>query len=131
MRMLDEVAKERNKEVQGQTPRFFNMATDLFGGEVGPKTAAMGADLIDYYATPRAAHPHSTGQFTFSSLGPMMGFFPFIQIDTISPRPLLMIVGSNAPSAYFSEDAYNRAAEPKELFVIPGATHADLYDRPP
>jgi hypothetical protein len=33
-----------------------------------------------------------------------------------------MIVGSSAPSAYFSEDAYNRAAEPKELFVVPQAS---------
>lgn len=33
-------------------------------------------------------------------------------------------------SAYFSEDAYTKAAEPKELFVVPGATHVDLYDRP-
>lgn len=30
----------------------------------------------------------------------------------------------------FSEDAYAKAAEPKELFVVPGATHVDLYDQP-
>ena len=59
-----------------------------------------------------------------------MNFFPFVQIETISPRPLLFIVGERAESAYFSEDAYSKAAEPKELFVVPGATHVDLYDRP-
>ena len=41
-----------------------------------------------------------------------------------------MIVGERAVSAYFSEEAYGKAAEPKELFVIPGASHVDLYDRP-
>ena len=41
-----------------------------------------------------------------------------------------MIVGERAVSAYFSEKAYGKAAEPKELFVIPGASHVDLYDRP-
>jgi fermentation-respiration switch protein FrsA (DUF1100 family) len=41
-----------------------------------------------------------------------------------------MIVGERAVSAYFSEDAYKKAAEPKELFVIPGAAHVDLYDKP-
>jgi fermentation-respiration switch protein FrsA (DUF1100 family) len=39
-------------------------------------------------------------------------------------------VGERAVSAYFSEDAYRKAAEPKELFVVPGASHVDLYDRP-
>jgi len=60
----------------------------------------------------------------------MMNFFPFAQIETITPRPLLFIVGEKAVSAYFSEDAYNKASEPKELFVVPGASHVDLYDRP-
>ena len=60
----------------------------------------------------------------------MMNFFPFVQIETISPRPILMIVGERAESAYFSQDAYTKAAQPKELFVVPGATHVDLYDRP-
>lgn len=32
-------------------------------------------------------------------------------------------------SRYFSEDAYERAAEPKELYIVPGARHIDLYDR--
>lgn len=60
----------------------------------------------------------------------MMNFFPFAQIETISPRPVLFIVGENAVSKYFSEDAYEKAAEPKELFVVPEATHVDLYDQP-
>lgn len=59
----------------------------------------------------------------------MMNFFPFSQIATISPRPLLFIVGERAVSAYFSEDAYQKAAQPKELFVVPSASHVDLYDR--
>ena len=43
---------------------------------------------------------------------------------------MLFIVGENAVSKYFSEDAYEKAAEPKELFVVPEASHVDLYDRP-
>lgn len=52
------------------------------------------------------------------------------RIETISPRPVLFIVGENAVSKYFSDDAYSKAAEPKELFVIKNATHVDLYDVP-
>ena len=50
-------------------------------------------------------------------------------IAEISPRPMLLIAGENAHSRYFSEDAYAAAAEPKELMIIPGADHVDLYDR--
>ena len=56
--------------------------------------------------------------------------FPLMNyIDTISPRPILFIIGENAHSRYFTEDAYKMAAEPKELYIVPGARHIDLYDR--
>ncbi|MGO4611014.1 alpha/beta hydrolase, partial [Variovorax sp. 2RAF20] len=56
-------------------------------------------------------------------------FYPFNDIETISPRPLLFIAGDQAHSREFSENAYQRAAEPKELLIIPNAGHVDLYDR--
>ena len=56
--------------------------------------------------------------------------FPLMSyIDTISPRPILFIMGENAHSRYYTEEAYEKAAEPKELVIIPGARHIDLYDR--
>ena len=56
--------------------------------------------------------------------------FPLVNyIDTISPRPILFIIGENAHSRYLTEDAYKMAAEPKELYIVPGARHIDLYDR--
>lgn len=59
-----------------------------------------------------------------------MAHFPFAQIERISPRPLLLIAGENAQTLNFSQNAYKLAQEPKELMVIPGASHFDLYDRP-
>ena len=41
-----------------------------------------------------------------------------------------MIIGEKAGSNFFTEEAFDKAAEPKELFVVPGATHCDLYDQP-
>ena len=58
-----------------------------------------------------------------------MNFYPFEDIETISPRPMLFITGENAHSREFSDDAYRLAAEPKELYIVPGAGHVDLYDR--
>jgi fermentation-respiration switch protein FrsA (DUF1100 family) len=58
-----------------------------------------------------------------------MNFYPFNDIEMISPRPLLFIAGDQAHSREFSEDAYARAAQPKELYWVPGAGHVDLYDR--
>jgi hypothetical protein len=58
-----------------------------------------------------------------------MNFYPFNDIETISPRPMLFIAGENAHSIEFSEDAYKLAGQPKELHIVPGAGHVDLYDR--
>ncbi|WP_312417669.1 alpha/beta hydrolase [Comamonas sp.] len=66
---------------------------------------------------------------TLASEVKFMNFYPFNDIETISPRPLLFIAGDQAHSREFSEDAYQRAAEPKELAWVPGANHVDLYDR--
>lgn len=50
-----------------------------------------------------------------------MAFFPFEQINQISPRPLLLIAGTEADTLYFSQNAYQAAKEPKELYLIEGA----------
>ena len=68
-------------------------------------------------------HPTLTSNVKF------MNFYPFNDIETISPRPLLFIAGEDAHSKEFSEDAYKLAAEPKELYIVPNAGHVDLYDR--
>lgn len=126
MKILDDIGEQRTREFRGESRR------DTLG--VPEKSSANDTEntreFIDYYRTPRGMHPNATTAYSFSSMAPMMNFFPFAQIETISPRPVLFIVGERAVSAYFSEDAYRRAAEPKELFVVPGASHVDLYDIP-
>lgn len=59
----------------------------------------------------------------------LMNFPLLSKIEWISPRPILFVVGENAHSRYFSEDAYELAAEPKEFYAVPNAGHVDLYDR--
>ena len=61
-----------------------------------------------------------------------MSFFSFpmaANIELISPRPIMLIAGENAHSRYYSEDIYKMASDSKELVIVPGADHVDLYDR--
>ena len=79
--------------------------------------------------TPNGSSPKLTTHPTLTSNIKFMNFYPFNDIETISPRPMLFIAGENAHSIEFSQEAYKLAAEPKELFIVPGAGHVDLYDR--
>ena len=127
MSILDEIGRQRTAEYGGAARKDIRALPE----KVDENTPKFAIDFLDYYDNPeRGQHPNSTGYYSYTSLAPMMNFFPFTQIETISPRPLLFIVGENAVSKYFSEDAYEKAAEPKELFVVPGATHVNLYDQP-
>ena len=126
MQTLTEVGEQRTREFRGEPRRNIAAIPTVLPEDATENTR----EFFDYYRTPRGGHTNSTTSYSFTSLAPMMNHFPFVQIETISPRPLLFIVGERAVSAYFSEDAYSKAAEPKELFVVPGASHVDLYDRP-
>lgn len=89
-------------------------------------------DYFDYYRTQRGFHErsiNSNGAWSATNGFSLMNMPILTYIKEISPRPVLIIAGENAHSRYFSEDAYNMAAEPKELMIIPKAVHVDLYDK--
>lgn len=92
-------------------------------------------EFYDFYRTPRGEYtPASSSKEltthpTLTSNLKFMNFYPFNDIETISPRPMLFIAGADAHSREFSEEAYKLAGQPKELVIIPGAGHVDLYDR--
>ncbi len=103
--------------------------------EITERSHPIEREFYDFYRTPRGEYtppgqsPLLTTHPTLSSNAKFMNFYPFNDIETISPRPMLFITGTEAHSREFSEDAYKRAAEPKELHWVPGAGHVDLYDR--
>ncbi|RSK63128.1 alpha/beta hydrolase [Enterobacter huaxiensis] len=98
-------------------------------------TPAVQREFFDFYRTERGGYTPQgekeelTTKPMLSSIGKFMNFYPFNDIETISPRPMLFITGDRAHSKEFSEDAFKRAGQPKELYVVPGAGHVDLYDR--
>lgn len=85
-------------------------------------------DAASYYGTKRGKHPRSDQKVPLSSYDLMVNYDSFNFQHLISPRPLLMIAGSNAQTLHYSEDAVAAAREPKELFVVEGKNHFDLYD---
>jgi uncharacterized protein len=123
--MLKAAVEQRMAEFTGAKPEFTSGTPET----TNAKSSAVEKEFYDFYRTPRGAHPNTTTQPTLSSNVAFMNFYPFAQIETISPRPVLFIAGDQAHSIEFSQDAYKRAAEPKELFLVPGAGHVDLYDR--
>lgn len=117
---------------------FTGGATQYTGGTVLELTAdthPIQREFYDFYRTPRgeftpkSSTAQTTTRPTLTSNVKFMNFYPFNDIDTISPRPMLFITGDKAHSKEFSEEAYRLAGEPKQLIVIPGAGHVDLYDR--
>ncbi|BCL93619.1 alpha/beta hydrolase [Ralstonia pseudosolanacearum] len=103
--------------------------------ELTADTDPIQREFFDFYRTPRGKYtpkgssPKQTTHPTLTSNVKFMNFYPFNDIETISPRPVLFITGDQAHSKEFSEEAYRLAAEPKELFIVRGAGHVDLYDR--
>ena len=88
-------------------------------------------DYYDYYKTPRGYHPRSLnsndGWNTTSSLSFMN--MPLLAYSDEIRSAVLMIHGENAHSRYFSEDAFRKLkGDNKELLIIDGASHVDLYD---
>lgn len=123
---LDRLGEQRWEDFENGTPKL----TPQFPREI-PEDGVdpITGEFFEYYVAPRGRHPNSIGAFTVASDMAFINFPLMNYIETISPRPILFIVGENAHSRYFSEDAYQAAAEPKELYIVPGARHIDLYDR--
>lgn len=125
---LEAAGKDRNADVGGEKVPVIHMLPEK------PEDAPADfpdsfRDLMDYYRTPRAFHPRATNTTLARGWDIMANFDAFAHNHMISPRPLLMITGTKAATKWNSEDGVQKAKEPKELYVVDGFTHADLYDK--
>jgi fermentation-respiration switch protein FrsA (DUF1100 family) len=129
--IIAEAAAQRYVEFAGGETKYTSGTVHELKADTDP----IQREFFDFYRTPRGeftpkgGSPKTTTHPTLTSNIKFMNFYPFNDIETISPRPMLFIAGSEAHSREFSEDAYRLAAEPKELHIVPGAGHVDLYDR--
>lgn len=124
-------AEQRYAEFEGGVVAVSG-GTDL---ELTQDTHPIQREFYDFYRTsrgeftPPGASDQRTTKPTVTSNVKFMNFYPFNDIETISPRPMLFITGDQAHSKEFSEEAYRLAGQPKELYWVKGAGHVDLYDR--
>lgn len=124
---LEQLSQQRWKDAENGTPAYQPPYNELKGGE-----AQFLVEYHDYYMTPRGYHKRSVNSgnaWTQTTPLSFMNMPLLTYIKEISPRPILLIHGEKAHSRYFSETAYAAAAEPKELLIVPGANHVDLYDQ--
>ncbi|MBX8493733.1 alpha/beta hydrolase [Pseudomonas cichorii] len=129
--IIAEAAQQRYVEFAGGETKYTSGTVH----ELTADTHPIQREFYDFYRTPRgeftpaSSSPKLTTHPTLTSNIKFMNFYPFNDIETISPRAMLFIAGDQAHSREFSEEAYKLAGQPKELYWIKGAGHVDLYDR--
>ena len=88
-------------------------------------------DYHAYYKTPRGYHERSVNSnegWTLSSMIAMFNMPMLTYVEEIE-APVLIVHGENAHSRYMGEDTFKRLkGDNKELVIVPGASHVDLYD---
>ncbi|WP_155059315.1 alpha/beta hydrolase [Streptomyces blattellae] len=126
--LLDRAGAARTAEARGAAPELVAWIPDN-AEELLETATRQFRETFEFYCTPRGHHPRTVQGWVLRSVDQLAQYDSYAMIELISPRPLLMIAGSEAESAYFSREAIAQAAEPKELVVIDGATHIDLYDK--
>ena len=129
--IIASAAEQRDVEFTGGDTEYTGGTDNQLTADTHP----IQREFFDFYRTPRGqftpegSTPLLTTHPTLTSNVKFMNFYPFNDIETISPRPMLFVAGEVAHSREFSEEAFRLAGEPKQLLVVPGANHADLYDR--
>lgn len=99
--------------------------------EVNAETPQFLADYVGFYKTPRGFHPRSVGSNSAWTNTAPLGLInmPILQYAAEMKTPALVVHGEKAHSRYFSEDAFKAiGSQDKELYIVPDASHVDLYD---
>ncbi|KUM78415.1 alpha/beta hydrolase [Streptomyces curacoi] len=126
--LLDQAGVLRNAEARGEGAITLTLVPPTEAEAGAFPERSMFREGHDYYRTPRGQHPRSAN-WSLLQADVAAQYSAFAHQDWISPRPLLMIAGTDADTRYFTEEAIAQANEPKELYLIEGATHIDLYDK--
>ncbi|MFH9427884.1 alpha/beta hydrolase [Streptomyces sp. NPDC017615] len=135
IRTLEAIGRQRTAEARGAKA----LITGYIPGSPEEREQAGITDIdiveaVDYYTTPRGQHPNSPNKLRFSGLEAAFGFDAFHLAEVLLTQPLQVIVG-DVPGGFGSYrdgfELFDRArSTKKDIFVVQGASHYDLYDQP-
>lgn len=132
----EETRYEKRRALNGQrTADYRNGAYKRAGGVADPlpdDAPFFVKDYYDYYKTSRGYHKRSLNSNDGWNMTSSLSFLnaPLLAYSSEIRSAVLLIHGEKAHSCYFSRDAFEKlTGENKELMIIPGAVHTDLYDR--
>ncbi|MGI6006449.1 MAG: alpha/beta hydrolase [Ruminococcus sp.] len=132
----EEARYEKRKALNAQRTEDYRTGEyKLAGGVVDPlpeDAPFFVKDYYDYYKTERGYHKRSLNSNNGWNVTSSLSFLnmPILQYSDEIRSAVLLIHGDKAHSCYFSRDAYKKLkGDNKELMIIPGAVHTDLYDQ--
>ncbi|MFF1733058.1 alpha/beta hydrolase [Streptomyces sp. NPDC058247] len=132
---LEAIGKQRTAEARGAEPVLTTYIPNTV--EERQQAGITDVDIVDaveYYRTPRAQDDGAPNKLLFSGLEAAFAFDAFHLAEHLLTQPLQIIVG-DVPGGFGSYrdgfELFNRArSEKKDIFVVQGASHYDLYDKP-
>lgn len=135
MEVLNNVAAQRSSEAKGGDLLTINMLPDSV--EAGKAAGIEDIDVLeatDYYKTSRGQTVGGATSAVYTRLGPGMGWDAFYLAETLLTQPILVVIGDKPGGFGAFRDGYEivrlAASEKKELLVVKGYSHYDLYDQP-
>jgi uncharacterized protein len=135
MEMLNEVGRQRTSAARGNTPRRDQWIPDTLSeaietGVSDPEVLA----AVEFYRESQYRHANSTNRLLYSSYGHILAFDGFGLVPEFLTQPLQVIVGGKHGNTGQYEAGHRlfemSPAKEKDIFVVPGAGHYDLYYKP-
>lgn len=128
--MLESIAKQRTAEARGAEPMLVEWMPDEYKNSED-------IDLhegYDYYRTSRNPFPKWNQKMLFTSLDAVMVYDSFYLADMLLTQPLQIVVGNRDGSFHSGQTGHElyqvAASKQKDILVLEGASHFDLYDKP-
>lgn len=123
--LLTQISAQRTKEINGAPIFYIGYVPNSEDETVGKQNDYR--EGYEYYRVSPAKHERSVNKMIFSKIDAIINFTALDHVEILAPRPLLVIVGTEANTKYFAEETFNNAKGEKFIHWVKGATHIQLY----
>ena len=123
--LLAQISTQRTKEINGAPIFYIGYVPNSEEETVGKQNDYR--EGYEYYRVSPAKHERSVNKMIFSRIDSIINFTALDHVEMLAPRPLLVIVGTEANTKYFAEETFNNAKGEKFIHWVKGATHIQLY----